>query len=438
MRSLPRPLVAILAAMLMVACDTPSGLEPPDSAAATELAASPVIGRTAFLEECASCHAARDGFDLAFFSFPDSTIVRRAVGHVDTVTALDIAAYIRTLEADPVPREAQSFQPGGLQVDGDVAFAVGLFGEDAWPSGLTSQALAAIDPTEVPVAFSFPRWSIEENNLDWMPDEPLPRGILGYRDGAVGRALDLYYVTGGERSLEAAVLALRSADRQPDNPEAPCLVEDAARFRATECFEVRRWTSSLVAQHMLRTGRTDPMSFVLHDSWWDVGNAARKSLQHGMPIERAEENWAVWMYLGWAFSPERHASVYLATGLSRMGLLRHGTFHALRAQVVREEGRGDPYKDLATAARFAPAHWVLEAARFGYEHLIERLESGDLPDATPFRDAEDGMPESHLAIAREGLTQARAILRRRLSGAEMAELRPLDERVAQLLGELGA
>ncbi len=30
-----------------------------------------------------SSHSAKDGFDVAFFAFPDSTIVRRAVVHVD-------------------------------------------------------------------------------------------------------------------------------------------------------------------------------------------------------------------------------------------------------------------------------------------------------------------------------------------------------------------
>jgi hypothetical protein len=140
------------------------------------------------------------------------------------------------------------------------------------------------------------------------------------------------------------------------------------------------------------------------------------------------------MYMGWAFAPERHASTYLATGLARMGrLYRHGTFVALRAQVERRAERGDAYKDVATAARIAPRHWLVNAARFGYTHLIERLESGDVPSATPFRNVSEGAPESHLAIAWQGLAQAERVLERRLTPADVALLLPLRQRVVELL-----
>ena len=36
----------------------------------------PMAGAVAFQEECASCHASGDGFDLAFFAFTDTTIIR--------------------------------------------------------------------------------------------------------------------------------------------------------------------------------------------------------------------------------------------------------------------------------------------------------------------------------------------------------------------------
>jgi mono/diheme cytochrome c family protein len=56
------------------------------------------LGKQAFEQSCSGCHASRDGFDLKVFGFSDTTIVRRAVHHVDTVTARNIVAYIRTLE----------------------------------------------------------------------------------------------------------------------------------------------------------------------------------------------------------------------------------------------------------------------------------------------------------------------------------------------------
>ena len=351
-------------------------------------------------------------------------------------TSLDIAAYIRTLSVDPVGRFDQSFQPGGLQIEDDVSFAMGLFGEDAWPSSLTPDQLAAIDPTDVPVALAFPRWSFEEANIDWMPDAPLPVGILDYDGGLARGALEAYYATGTDTWLIHAVGALRSIDRREANPDAPCLTEDVERFRPEECFEVRRWTSSLVAQHMLRSGRSDPIDPMLHDSWWDVGNAARKSLERGAtPIENAVENWAVWMYLGWAFSPDRHASVYLGNALSRLGLARHATFVALRAQLARRPESSDPYADLMSVARFAPDHWLFEAASFGYRHLIDRLEAGDSPDPSAFRQAREGGPTSHLDRAHTELRQAAAILERRLSAEQVAQLVPLHERILAVLPE---
>ena len=426
-----RSAFALTLLAVAAACDSttvPRLDEPP------ETTANAVAGQIAFLDQCARCHASQDGFDLAFFSFPDSTIIRRALNHVDTTTSLDIVAYIRTLSVDPVGRFDRSFQPGGLQLDDDLSFAMGLFGGDVWPSSLTAEQLAAINPIDVPVALAFPLWSFEETNIDWMPDEPLPDAILDYDGGVARGALAAYYATGTDAWLIQTVGALRSVDRREANADAPCLTEDPERFRPEACFEVRRWTSSLVAQHMLRSGRSDPIDPVLHDSWWDVGNAARKSLQRGAtPIENAEENWAVWMYMGWAFSPDRHASVYLGNALSRLGLPRHATFVALRAQSARRPESSDPYADLASVARFAPEHWLFEASSFGYRHLIDRLESGDSPDPTPFRQPREGGPTSHLDRAHTELGQAGALLARRLPAEQVAQLAPLHERVLDLL-----
>src|SRR5688500_20313441 len=44
------------------------------------------MGRAAFVQDCSTCHASGDGFDLRTFSFSDTTIIRRAVNHVDTAT----------------------------------------------------------------------------------------------------------------------------------------------------------------------------------------------------------------------------------------------------------------------------------------------------------------------------------------------------------------
>ena len=41
-------------------------------------------GRSAWAAECAPCHTARDGFDIARFGFADADIVQRALGHVSS------------------------------------------------------------------------------------------------------------------------------------------------------------------------------------------------------------------------------------------------------------------------------------------------------------------------------------------------------------------
>ena len=419
----------------VAACDSPAApvVADADEPVVAERRASPTLGHVAFLAECASCHASRDGFDLAFFSFPDSTIIRRALGHVDNTTAFDIAAYINSLEVAPVGRFEQSFQPGGVELTSDVEFATILFGSDAWPSELTTAELLAIDPREVPVALAFPRWSFEESNLDWMPDDPFPEGLLRHSDDRAGGALRRYQATGTAHDLYAAAMALRIAERDRMSTAAPCQLDEPVRFKPDECFQARRWTASLVGQHMLRSGSSEPMHFSLHDTWWDAGNVARKSLVHRMPIENAEENWAVWMYLGWAFAPERHASTYLATALVRQDLPRHATFHALRSQVARVASTGAPYKDLHTAVRMAPRPWVADVAGFSLRNLIERLESGDVPSAKLFRNVQEGMPESQLDKAWEGLQRARMQLLRRLDGDERKAIEPLYQRVLELL-----
>jgi hypothetical protein len=141
----------------------------------------------------------------------------------------------------------------------------------------------------------------------------------------------------------------------------------------------------------------------------------------------------MWMYLGWAFAPDRHASTYLASALVREGLSRHGAFHVLRTQVARRPGKADAYKDLYTAVRLAPVHWTPNVAEFSLQNLIERLEAGDTPDATVFRNFEEGMAESPLAEAWEKFEKTRTRVRMRLNPEDVLRLNPLFDRVAELL-----
>ena len=81
-----------------------------------------VQGHLAFQQSCASCHASGDGFDIRSFGFSDTTIIRRAVKHVDSATARNIVAYINGLNAPHNDVRLQLFQPKGVTLASDVDF----------------------------------------------------------------------------------------------------------------------------------------------------------------------------------------------------------------------------------------------------------------------------------------------------------------------------
>jgi len=146
---------------------------------------------------------------------------------------------------------------------------------------------------------------------------------------------------------------------------------------------------------MLRRGDDEFHPFA-HDAFWDVGFTVRNALVHGnIPFENGVENWATWIWMGWMFEPQNHASVYAAQGVTRFGLPRHAAFLTLRSQVARPAGSAAPYKDARTLVFHAPDHWVGSATVFALEHLIERLESGDVPVRFP---GDEGIEDVRMAV----------------------------------------
>ena len=405
--------------IVLAACDGSEPIAPHESDSSS---LSVARGETAFLDECAHCHAARDGFDLAFFRFSDTTIVRRAVAHVTEPTALDIVDYIRSLDTPLSSRHVRPFQPGYTLLSSDRQFAIELFGMDGIPSDWDAKTLVGIDPLAVAAAVRLPEWSIEESNLDWMPDQQLPESILDDRGSLVRRRLAGYYAAPTIENLSSAVTALRRADRSRDSAGAPCVFDAPTQVDHQACFEIRRWTATLVAQHMLRRGMTEPIHSVLHNTWWDVGNAARKARQSDVHLENDKMNWASWMYLGWIFDPGRHASIYTGSGLSRVGLPRHATFVALKSLVSRREGSMAVWPDARSAAQFAPDGWAFSATRIAYVHLLDRLATGEKPEGA-----------EALEEARSFVDRAFGRAARKVTADERVELGELrDEIVLQL------
>lgn len=434
MKSLRAPcrlpaLLALGSLVLPAACDHgPVAVEgtPLAEPAHFALSAAESAGRAAFATSCATCHASGDGFDLAFFGFADSTIIRRAVFHVDTATALAIVAHVRSLDVASVGRDARPFQVP--RAASDVDFAFRLFDADAWPADLDEEGLLAVDPTRVAAAVAFPVWSDEASNLDWMPGAPLPPEVLGSPGGPVQRTLAAYRARPGDATLLRTVRALRRAAH--DSASGPCFQSDDGALRdPAVCFEAARWTASLGAQHVLRAGAdpTDPPggSTAVADAFWDVGQAARRGLlRNQAPVDHAEENWVSWMYMGWTLAPGNHASVYSASGLARVGLPRHGAFLALRSMVSRPDGSHQPFADLSTAARVAPAAWLGDAYATGLSVLEARVARGWVPGSDAAREE-----------ARRSLSMAADAVSRRMGAVKSAAL---VARTLALLDALGA
>ncbi len=415
-----------LSATLTAGCSDgpagPGGGEPP-------LRGDVAAGRAAFLESCSGCHNSRDGFDLAFFRYPDSTIVRRAVKHVSEPTARDIVAHIRSLGPGQATRNERVFQPRGRLLSSDIHFAVELFGADEWPVDMTPGALAAIDPREVAVAIPFPVWSSEETDTDWLADRPIPDALLDFDPGSpVLRSprsyLDLYYAEPSVDLAERAVQALRDAVANRNNPAAPCSHGQRGIVSGPDpraCFDALRWIASFAAQQVLREGDRAEIPQAFHQAWWDVGASLRNVDDQAAPIGQSLANRAAWTYLGWTFGPadERRAIAYSTGEVAALGLVRHATFNSLRAMVERPYASMVAYADLQEAADHAPPEWKYRVVKFAYEYLLSRLEAGEWP-----RD---------LLYPKGNVQAAYALVERYVTESERTELEILRDRVLTLL-----
>jgi hypothetical protein len=347
---------------------------------------------------------------LAVFRFADRDIIRRAVFHVDTTTARQILQYIRSLNVASVSRDRRPFQVPKASSDED--FARRLFGRDAWPASLDEAALLRIDPTTVAAKVDFPRWSDEASDLDWMGNRPLPEHILSYNSHAPRLAIDSYYANRTDARLLTAFSRVRAALFDPVSG-ACTQTNDGVINAPLDCFEQLRWLSNLGAQHVLRRGLTaaalPTSSTLVQSTWWDVGQAARRSLiKNKTPIPNAEGNWVSWMYLGWVLAPASRASTYTASGLTRVGLSRHATFVAVRSLVSRSATASSAYDDLRTTASVAPMAWLEGAANSAIGALEQRQARGWKPtSADGIANAVDALDDTIVLLNRRlGTTKA--------------------------------
>jgi len=366
----------ILGVALTLACaDDPAGPDP----------AIIEAGRAAFAEHCASCHTARDGFDLAFFGFAASDIIRRGVKHVDEPTARSIVSYIESLGVRPIGREVAPFQPGRAVAPDDARFWGALFGTSGWPASLSAAGLAAIDPRTVDVPLVLPLWSVEEEDTDWLPVAPL--ADVMDTGNALDHAIESYYAAPSGASLLTLVARFEEKSAAPGNVcHGP-----AAAVPARDCFEARRWISALAALHFLRNPG-EPVPIEVADLWWNTGEAAilvflRETAKH--PRRMASS----WLYLAWTFAPHRFPDPggYLIQFLVNDGYPRFAAFVTLRRMVsvepIYNALPAQRFEDALIAIRSAPAEFRADVAEFEFRFLRDWLDrpaaAAELRNAEP-------------------------------------------------------
>jgi hypothetical protein len=261
--------IAIVLLAVLTGCgQAVSGPQPsaPSAPAPSDIPGDPALGRVAFVQNCAQCHASRDGFDLAAFGFSSLDVIRRSRNHVDDKTSRDIAAYIAALEPHGSFGSNSPFQPGARVGSGDLEYWADALGTSGWPTGLTPVALRAIDPRVLPVPLAMPEWSLEGSDEDWLPDVPLSSQVLEHSGGSIRTGLDAYYADPSDSNLLRVLAPFKAAT---EGPGLLCWQSDP-----DPCFDARRWMASLGAQHYLRRGPPESVPVEVAQVWWDVGTSA--------------------------------------------------------------------------------------------------------------------------------------------------------------------
>jgi hypothetical protein len=375
----------------------------------------PVAGESVFVASCAECHATRDAFDLAYFSYTDTNIVRRALGHVNQQSADDIVAYVRSLVTPHVPETFVPWQPGGSVLASDAAFAVATFGQDGIPAGLTRTQLLALDPLQVRIAQKLLEWSTEvilnqlNSTLEWMPAGPLEPSVLAYNGNRVSTRLDAYYAVSSLANLHEAIDAIADAGFDPAHKVCD---QNSSQKNFQKCFTLRVWGSSLAAQHMLRNGITTFLDDSVHQLWWDVGRIAQLSRGYAGEVPHRLQNTARWMYLGWMFDPVHIAAIYTVGALKDVQLPRHAAWVALRSEVVRLPGVFtediSPYVDFRVMTGVVPTGtaWAYNAGNFALNELLRRLNGGDRPPTSALRTTATGQVNSGMTALQAKVTAA--------------------------------
>jgi hypothetical protein len=338
---------------------------------------------------CVSCHLSPTGIDIVQFGKidirqQDSIVVKRATGHITLEESYHIAAYLKTLNAQPNNNGSLSTMIG-------IDNSNGVEPSQVW-DGTTSLTVNEINSWDfrngISYDFEFPRWfkgdetnTMYDDNLDWLPETDLltEKGIeyddeyLNYIDNPTKENLKTLLIHSHYK--------LSEGERNPG---------EHGFNNFDKSFDYQRWMATLYMQHVIKPNSDlefgeelsgyDLGNFSISDGIWDVGNIARRSQDNGSNVGNGDEvdnrllNEVQWLYLGWLTNYGKrnsNESQYIGTALKDFGEEDLASLVILKSIVNRSPNSQRMYDDVFTMGYITSDDMFYESVKFGLDFLID-------------------------------------------------------------------
>lgn len=337
---------------------------------------------------CISCHLSPTGIDIVQFGKidirqQDSIVVKRATGHITLEESYHIAAYLKTLNAQPNNNGSISTMIG-------IDNSNGVEPSQVW-DGSTSLTVNEINNWDfrngISYDFEFPRWfkgdetnTMYDDNLDWLPETDLltEKGIqyddeyLNYIDNPTKENLKTLLIHSHYK--------LSEGERNPG---------EHGFNDFDKSFDYQRWMATLYMQHVIKPNSDlvfgeelsgyDLGNFSISDGIWDVGNIARRSQDNGSNVGNGNEvdnrllNEVQWLYMGWLTNYGKrnsNESQYIGTALKDYGEEDLASLVILKSIISRSPNSQRMYDDVFTMGYITSDDMFYESVMFGLNFLI--------------------------------------------------------------------